>query len=106
VYAAQHRETFEQTLKFFELPQAHYTIVKWNTEAKTIIKMLSWSWQMTKALIGSKKILDGYTGKNHIVLTHGDTNTTVFGALIGKLTRTKVMHVESGMRSFNIFNPF
>lgn len=40
------------------------------------------------------------------MLTHGDTTTTVFGALIGKVTRTKVMHVESGLRSFKLFDPF
>lgn len=106
VYAAQHRDTFQQTLDFFGLPPADYTVVEWNTEAKTIFKFLIWMWRMALGLIKSKQILAGYTGKDHIVLTHGDTNTTVFGALIGKLTRTKVMHVESGLRSFNLFNPF
>ena len=106
VYAAQHRDTFDQTLKFFGLPPADYTVVDWDTEAKTISKFLYWMWKMTLGLVHSKKILAGYTGKKHIVLTHGDTNTTVFGALIGRLTRTNVMHVESGLRSFNIFNPF
>jgi len=106
VYAAQHRDTFEQTLSFFGLPPADYTVVNWDTEAKTISKYLVWTWKMGISLIRSKKILAGYTGKKHIVLTHGDTTTTVFGALFGKLTRTKVMHVESGLRSFNIFNPF
>lgn len=106
IYAAQHKDTFQQTLDFFGLPPADYTVVSWSTEAKTIFKFLFWMWKMTVGLVHSKKILAGYTGKGHIVLTHGDTNTTVFGALIGKLTRTKVMHVESGLRSFNIFNPF
>lgn len=106
VYAAQHRDTFDQTLKFFGLPQADYTVVEWSTEAKTISKFLYWMWKMTTGLVHSKRILANQTGKQHIVLTHGDTNTTVFGALMGKLTRTNVMHVESGLRSFNILNPF
>jgi UDP-N-acetylglucosamine 2-epimerase (non-hydrolysing) len=106
IYAAQHKETFTQTLHFFGLPEADYTVVDWDTEAKTVSKMLIWTWRMTVALVKSKKILAGYTGKNHILLTHGDTTTTVFGALMGKLTGTKVMHVESGLRSFNILNPF
>lgn len=106
VYAAQHRDTFQQTLDFFGLPPADYTVIDWDTEAKTVSKFLLWTWRMTAALFRSKKILAGYTGKQHIILTHGDTTTTVFGALFGKLTRTKVMHVESGLRSFNVFNPF
>lgn len=106
IYAAQHKDTFQQTLDFFGLPPADYTVVDWDTEAKTVSKMLVWTSRMTVALFKSKQILAGYTGKDHILLTHGDTTTTVFGALMGKLTRTKVMHVESGLRSFNIFNPF
>jgi len=106
VYAAQHKETMSETLKTFGLPEADYTIVKWDTEAKTMGKIWVWFLRMLIALPKSKKILAGYTGKDHIVLTHGDTLTTWLGALIGKLTRTKVMHVESGLRSFNIWKPF
>lgn len=106
IYAAQHKDTFQQTLDFFGLPPADYTIIDWDTEAKTVSKFLLWCWRMTVALFRSKRILAGLTGRDHIVLTHGDTTTTVFGALMGKLTRTKVMHVESGLRSFNLFNPF
>jgi UDP-N-acetylglucosamine 2-epimerase (non-hydrolysing) len=40
------------------------------------------------------------------VLTHGDTLTTWLAALVGKLTRTPVMHVESGLRSFDLRRPF
>ena len=41
-----------------------------------------------------------------IILTHGDTMTTVWAAVVGKLAGCKVAHVESGIRSFKIFNPF
>ena len=61
---------------------------------------------MVLALPRSRRILDGHTGERHVVLTHGDTFTTWFAALTGKLTRTKVLHVESGMRSFNLRKPF
>lgn len=106
VYAAQHKDTMRQTLRTFGLPKPDYTIVKWDTEAKTMGKMWLWFAKMLFSLFKSKKILAGYTGKHNIVLTHGDTLTTWLGALIGKLTRTKVMHVESGLRSFNVWKPF
>ena len=106
VYAAQHKETIQQTLDTFGLPKPEYTIVDWNTEAKTMGKIWLWFIKMMLALPKSNKILAGYTGKKNIVLTHGDTLTTWLGALMGKLTRTKVMHVESGLRSFNIWKPF
>lgn len=106
VYTAQHKETMEQTLRTFGLPEPDYTILKWNTEAKTMGKIWIWFIKMLLALPRSNKILDGYTGKSHIVLTHGDTLTTWIAALYAKITRTKVMHVESGLRSFNIWKPF
>lgn len=106
IYAAQHRDTFAQTLEFFGLPPADHTIVDWDTEAKTVSKMLVWTSRMSVALARSRRILAGLTGSDHIVLTHGDTTTTVFGALLGRLTGTTVMHVESGLRSHNILNPF
>jgi UDP-N-acetylglucosamine 2-epimerase (non-hydrolysing) len=106
VYTAQHKETIEQTLQTFGLPQPAYTIVNWNTEAKTMGKIWLWFLKMLWAIPRSKKILGGYTGKSHIVLTHGDTLTTWLAAVMARLTRTRVMHVESGLRSFNIWKPF
>jgi UDP-N-acetylglucosamine 2-epimerase (non-hydrolysing) len=106
VYAAMHKETIKETLETFGLPDPHYTVVKWDDEARTISKAVYWFSRMLASLFRSKKILAGYTGKEHIVLVHGDTPVTPVSALYGKLTRTPVMHVESGLRSFNIFHPF
>lgn len=106
VYTAQHKETIDETLDTFGLPKPNYTVVIWNTEAKTMGKIWLWFMKMLFSLPRSRKILAGYTGKEHIVLTHGDTLTTWLAALMGRLTRTKVMHVESGLRSFNMRKPF
>lgn len=106
VYTAQHKETIDNSLETFELRQPDYALFKWGAEANTMLRMGHWFsrtlWQLTKG----RKILAGYTGKNHIVLTHGDTLTTWWGALLGKLNGCRVMHVESGLRSFNLFKPF
>lgn len=106
VYTAQHKDTIESTLEIFGLPAPDYTVVNWNTEAKTTASMGKWFFSMVLSLGRSRKILAGHTGKKNIVLTHGDTFTTWFAALYAKLTRTKVMHIESGLRSFNWREPF
>jgi UDP-N-acetylglucosamine 2-epimerase (non-hydrolysing) len=106
IYTAQHKETMEATLVTFGLPQPDYTVVHWDTEAKTMKKMSEWLIKLMKSLTHGKKILGGYTGKKHIVLTHGDTITTWWGALLGRLHRTKVMHIEAGLRSHKLFDPF
>jgi UDP-N-acetylglucosamine 2-epimerase (non-hydrolysing) len=40
------------------------------------------------------------------VVVHGDTFTTVMGALIGRLVRSPVAHLEGGLRSGDWRNPF
>ena len=42
----------------------------------------------------------------HLFLVHGDTFSTLLGALVGKLIGAEVVHVESGLRSFNLWHPF
>jgi UDP-N-acetylglucosamine 2-epimerase (non-hydrolysing) len=106
IYTAQHKETISQTLQTFGLPKPDYTVVTWDTEAKSMGKMWKWLIKMLLAIFSSKKILGGYTGKKHILLTHGDTFTTWLTALYAKVTGTKVMHVEAGLRSFNWREPF
>lgn len=106
VYTAQHKETIQNSLDTFKLPAPDYTVMKWSTEAKTIGSMGKWLGTVLLALLKGKKILAGFVGKQHIVLTHGDTFSTWWGALLGKLNGCRVMHVEAGLRSFNLFKPF
>jgi UDP-N-acetylglucosamine 2-epimerase (non-hydrolysing) len=41
-----------------------------------------------------------------LVLVHGDTMTTVFGAAMGRALGVRVAHIESGLRSFSLRHPF
>jgi len=43
---------------------------------------------------------------NPIFIVHGDTISTVIGALVAKFFGLQVLHVESGLSSGNAFNPF
>lgn len=106
VYTAQHRDTIQNTIELFRLSPPDNVVVRWRTEAKSMGRMGVWFLRMLAALPRSRRILAGHTGKRHVVLTHGDTFTTWFGALFGRLTRTPVMHVESGLRSFDLRRPF
>ena len=106
VYTAQHQDTMEQLLQTFGLRQPDYVVVRWRTEAKSMASMARWFGRMLVALPRSRRILGQRTGSHHVVVTHGDTFTTWFGALFGRLSRTKVMHVEAGLRSFNLRRPF
>lgn len=52
-----------------------------------------------------RRTLEAGPGKP-LVLLHGDTMTTVLGALIGRTLRTPVAHIEGGLRSFDLRHPF
>jgi UDP-N-acetylglucosamine 2-epimerase (non-hydrolysing) len=41
-----------------------------------------------------------------LVLVHGDTMTTVLGALLGRSLRVPVAHIEGGLRSYDLRHPF
>ena len=41
-----------------------------------------------------------------LVLVHGDTMTTLLGALMGRAMRVPVAHIEAGVRTWDIFHPF
>jgi UDP-N-acetylglucosamine 2-epimerase (non-hydrolysing) len=45
-------------------------------------------------------------GTPPVVVVHGDTMTTVLGALVGRVLGATVVHVEAGMRSGDWRNPF
>lgn len=45
-------------------------------------------------------------GKSRYILVHGDTVSAFIGALSGKICGYKVLHIESGLRSFNVLQPF
>lgn len=40
------------------------------------------------------------------MIVHGDTVTSLLGTIVAKLNGVKIIHIESGYRSFNFFEPF
>lgn len=44
--------------------------------------------------------------KNSFLIVHGDTVSSLIGAIAAKICRINLVHIESGLRSFNFFEPF
>ena len=79
------------------------------SQEESIVKsakgLLHWFLKTKKCAISLiKKNFGDLQGKYLIV--HGDTVSTMMGAMIGRKLDMQVCHVEAGLRSHNLFNPF
>jgi len=104
IHTAQHRESLEEILEDFGVKSPDHVLFIWDDEARTLARFGGWLLRAFATLLRDRgRILPGRGG---IVLTHGDTASTIWGAALGKLTGNRVMHVESGLRSHNLLQPF
>jgi len=105
IFTGQHQATIDEIRKNFSIKAPNIILHK-GKDITGIIQMFFWFIKISAKALFQKKKIFGKTNKNDILLTHGDTFSTLLGALMGKLARIKVGHVESGLRSFNIWQPF
>lgn len=93
---AQHREMLDSVLKIFDIkPQYDLNIM---AHGQTIIDISN------KVLKGVDDVIK--KAEPHIVLVHGDTSTTLNGALAAFYNKVPVGHVEAGLRSYDMYSPF
>ncbi|MBN1050112.1 non-hydrolyzing UDP-N-acetylglucosamine 2-epimerase [Clostridium botulinum] len=93
---AQHREMLDSVLKIFNIkPQYDLNIM---SHGQTIIDISN------KVLAGVDKAIKNSTPD--IVLVHGDTSTTLNGALAAFYNKVPIGHVEAGLRSYDMYSPF
>ncbi len=104
ISTGQHHDTMAEILDNFQIKRPDVHLYN-GPDITSITQMFLWAIKILfKTLFNRQKIFKG--DKNGIVLVHGDTFSTLLGALMGRVAGLKVGHVESGLRSFNIFKPF
>ena len=93
---AQHREMLDQVLGFFSIvPDYDLDVMR---PDQTLFGLTAHCLQLLEGVI--KKSAPG------VVIVQGDTTTAFVGALAGFYSRTKVAHIEAGLRSFDKHSPF
>lgn len=93
---AQHRQMLDQVLKIFKIvPDYDLNIMK---ERQTLPQITS------NVLTGIVNVIEDT--KPDIVLVHGDTTTTFAGALAAFYSKTRIGHVEAGLRTGDKYSPF
>ena len=93
---AQHRNMLDQVLRIFDIkPDYDLDIMKPNQTLTHIT---------AEVLRGIEKVIN--KENPDIVLVHGDTTTSMAGALAAFYHHVKVGHVEAGLRTYNKNSPF
>ena len=93
---AQHREMLDQVLELFHItPNYDLNIMKSGQSLSEIT---------SRVLMGVEEVLK--EAQPDIVLVHGDTSTTLSGALAAFYRQIPVGHVEAGLRSGNPYSPY
>jgi len=103
VYTGQHSETFDVLEAAFGTRKPDDILVP-DVEAATHGRFASWSIRYWAAAL--QRIAKGKWKGLRIGLVHGDTASTLFGALAIRLAGGRVGHVEAGLRSPRLMEPF
>ena len=104
IFSGQPQATVQNIREEFGLKDPDVTLYT-GKDITGILQMLVWSFRILfYSLMNREKVWRG--DKNGIVLNHGDTFSTLLGTLLARVSGQRSAHVESGLRSFNLFHPF
>jgi UDP-N-acetylglucosamine 2-epimerase (non-hydrolysing) len=102
----QHDETIDDLLADFGLTTPPERLYR-GPEASGLLRMARWLVACLWQLVVNRRRWFGVLDRTRdVVVVHGDTLSTLLGALAGRLLRLQVAHVEAGLRSFDWRNPF
>ncbi|HVS26439.1 MAG TPA: UDP-N-acetylglucosamine 2-epimerase [Burkholderiales bacterium] len=106
VFTGQHKETIDNLIADFGIQ----TERKYLYTGKEITGLVHMGWWFVRCLWQCLRHADEFLPrtqkKKNAILVHGDTFSTLLGAVVGKLRGITVAHIEAGLRSGNIFHPF
>lgn len=92
----QHRKMLDQVLKIFDVtPDYDLNIMKQGQDLTDVT---------THVLFGLRDVFKEC--RPDVVLVHGDTTTSIAGALAAFYAQIPVGHVEAGLRTYNIYSPW
>jgi UDP-N-acetylglucosamine 2-epimerase (non-hydrolysing) len=104
IFSGQHQATVKNIRDEFEIKDPDITLYS-GKDITGVVQMFFWGIRiLVFTLWNRNKVWQG--DKNGIVLNHGDTFSTLLGSVLARVCGQRSAHVESGLRSFNLFHPF
>jgi UDP-N-acetylglucosamine 2-epimerase (non-hydrolysing) len=109
IETGQHAALTRDLIEEFGLRGADTHLRSEATNIATLSQAALWTSETLLRLLSSRETLAGkiFRGENKgVCLIHGDTLTTLFSLLYAKRCGIPVAHVEAGLRSYHLFDPF
>lgn len=104
IFSGQHKDTIDDLRKNFGIKDPDVVLYS-GRDVTGIIQMGIWVLRILFVGLFKRKLV--WRGdKAGLVLNHGDTFSTLAGSLLARVCGKKNCHIESGLRSFNLLNPF
>ncbi len=101
VFTGQHTATIDDLIDLFKIKHPDFRLYD-GREITRIGQAFLWSFRCILRSLSLRKNSD----KQNVALIHGDAYSSILAAVIAKLLKMKIGHVEAGLRSFDYFDPF
>lgn len=108
VDSGQHAEMTRKLRRVFRLPEPDVSLQDdVQSDVISIAAALKWYLRhLAACLFGRSRIRSRIFPGGGLCLVHGDTLSTLLGVQMARAAGLTVAHVESGLRSFRLWNPF
>jgi UDP-N-acetylglucosamine 2-epimerase len=106
--SGQHGQLTPKYREFFGIKAPDTKLVSRDQDIKDLRSGLVWLFKLLwRALVKPEEIRQKvFRNEGGVCIIHGDTSTTLVSLILAKRCHIKVLHLESGLRSFNLLNPF
>jgi len=104
ISSGQSRENFLMQYRDLQLDESH--LVQLMDEAQDLKQASSALRWFFKAMLTPRRKFRSKILAGGYLIVHGDTLSTLVGAWLGWRSNLPVVHIEAGLRSSSIFNPF
>lgn len=104
-FTGQHQESIEELISDFKLASL-FVMPEIHKERSSIGQLITWVPRMLHECRSYLKKQSKKANTAPLVVVHGDTLSTFLGALAAKLSKGDVVHLESGLTSKSLLDPF
>lgn len=108
ISSGQHAELLNELSNEFNLRRPDVALVEQTINISSIFQAIVWILKLFIYVFIHKNDVYSkvFKGEDGICLIHGDTITTLVSLIYAKRCGLKVAHIEAGLRSYHLFDPF